>query len=101
MSLLLDLLTGLFLAGALFFFVAGTVGLLRFPDLYTRLHALTKADNVGLGLTVLALALQADSVSELVKLALIWLLILAASTTVCFLVAHEAYRRGQTPWTRN
>ena len=31
------------------FFLAGTVGLLRFPDVYTRLHALTKADNVGLG----------------------------------------------------
>jgi multicomponent Na+:H+ antiporter subunit G len=35
------------LAGA-FFFLAGTVGLLRFPDTLTRLHALTKADNLGL-----------------------------------------------------
>ena len=34
--------------GALFF-LAGTVGLLRFPDVHARLHALTKADNVGLG----------------------------------------------------
>ena len=33
-----------------FFFLAGTVGLLRFPDTLTRLHALTKADNLGLGL---------------------------------------------------
>ena len=48
----LDVLTALLLAAALFFFVAGTIGLLRFPDLYSRLHALTKADNAGLGLTV-------------------------------------------------
>jgi multicomponent Na+:H+ antiporter subunit G len=38
----------LLLVGAFFFF-AGTVGLLRFPDVYTRLHALAKADNLGLG----------------------------------------------------
>ena len=96
----LDVLTGLLLAGALFFFVAGTVGLLRFPDLYSRLHALTKADNLGLGLTVLALMLQAESWPEVVKLGLIWIMVLAASATVCFLIGNEAYRRGVRPWTR-
>jgi len=43
--------TALLIAGAVFF-LAGTLGLLHFPDVYTRLHALTKADNVGLGLVV-------------------------------------------------
>ena len=98
--ILLDALTGLLLVAALFFFVAGTVGLLRFPDLYSRLHALTKADNVGLGLTVLALMLQAESWPDVFKLGLIWVMVLAASATVCFLVGHEAYRRGVKPWTR-
>ena len=97
---ILDVLTALLLVAALFFFVAGTVGLLRFPDLYTRLHALTKADNVGLGLTGLALMLQADSWLEVFRLALIWLMVLAASATVCFLIGNEAYRRGVKPWTR-
>ena len=95
----LNVLTGLLLAAALFFFIAGTVGLLRFPDLYSRLHALTKADNVGLGLTVLALMLQAESWTEVLKLGLIWVMVLAASATVCFLIGNEAYRRGHTPWT--
>ena len=45
------------------FFLAGTLGLVRFPDVYTRLHALTKADNLGLGLIVLGLMLQAESVA--------------------------------------
>jgi multicomponent Na+:H+ antiporter subunit G len=97
--ILIDVLTGVLLAGALFFFVAGTVGLLRFPDLYSRLHALTKADNLGVGFTVLALILQAESATEVFKLVLIWGLVLAASTTVCFLIGNAAYRRGVKPWT--
>jgi multicomponent Na+:H+ antiporter subunit G len=99
MTFALDILTALLLAAAAVFFLAGTVGLLRFPDLYTRLHALTKADNVGLGLTVLALMLQAESWVVVAKLALIWVLVLAASTTVCFLIGNEAHRRGRRPWT--
>lgn len=98
--MLLNLFTVLLLLSALYFFVAGTVGLLRFPDLYSRLHALTKADNVGLGLAVLALMLQAERWSEIFKLGLIWLLVLTASAAVCFLIGNEAYRRGQKPWTR-
>lgn len=96
----LDVLTGLLLIAGLFFFVAGTVGLLRFPDLYSRLHALTKADNVGLGFTVLALMMQAESWPTIFKLGLTWLLVLAASATVCFLIGNEAHRRGVKPWTR-
>ena len=98
--IVVDALTGVLLLAALFFFVAGTFGLLRFPDLYSRLHALTKADNVGLGLTVLALMLQADGWAEVFKLGLIWVLVLSASATICFLIGNEAYRRGQTPWTQ-
>ena len=62
----------LLLLGA-FFYCAGTVGLLRFPDVYTRLHALTKADNVGLGCLLAGLAVQADSLASALKLLLIWL----------------------------
>lgn len=72
------------------FFVAGTVGLLRFPDVYTRLHALTKADNLGLGLVSIGLALQSASWLVAVKVLLVWILALAASATVCNLVAESA-----------
>ncbi|MEW6612514.1 MAG: monovalent cation/H(+) antiporter subunit G [Pseudomonadota bacterium] len=80
------------------FFLAGTVGLLRFPDVYTRLHALTKADNLGLGLVVAGLALQADSWLAVMKLLLIWLLVLVASATASHLVARTALHRGLAPW---
>jgi multicomponent Na+:H+ antiporter subunit G len=94
----LDWLSIALLLAGLFFFLAGTVGLLRFPDVFTRLHALTKADNVGLGFTLAGLALQADSWATVAKLGLIWLLVLVASATVCFLIARAALRSGQRPW---
>jgi len=89
----------LLLAGGLFF-LAGTVGLLRFPDIYTRLHALTKADNVGLGLTVAGLAVQAGSWALAGKLLLIWVLVLLAGACVSYLIAHGALQRGIRPWRR-
>lgn len=87
----------LLLAGA-FFFLAGTLGLLRFPDVYTRLHALTKADNLGLGLTVTGLILQLESWLVAGKLLLIWVLILLAGASVAHLIAKGALRRKVRLW---
>lgn len=95
-----DFFTGLALVLGVLFFIAGTAGLLRFPDVYSRLHALTKADNVGLGLIVGGLMFQATSWTQVLKLLLIWLLVLAASSTTSFLVAQAAKRKGIPPWTR-
>jgi multicomponent Na+:H+ antiporter subunit G len=75
---------------AAFFFLAGTAGLLRFPDLHSRLHALTKADNVGLGLLVAALAAHAGSVQVAAKLLLVWLLALLASAGAAYALARGA-----------
>ena len=94
------MLSSLLLAVAVFFFAAGTVALIRFPDLYCRLHALTKADNVGLGFTTLAIAVHVDSWMEAFKLGLIWIMILVTSACVCFLIANEAKRRGVPEWSR-
>jgi multicomponent Na+:H+ antiporter subunit G len=79
--------------GALFF-LAGTAGLLRFPDVFTRLHALTKADNLGLGLVVLGLLPQAGGVFAALKLVAVWLLALLAGATVAQLIARVARRAG-------
>ena len=89
----------LLLVGAFFFF-AGTVGLLRFPDVYSRLHALAKADNLGLGCLLLGLALQADSIAAALKLMLIWPLVMAASAGISFAIARRADRLGITPWRK-
>lgn len=75
--------------GGAFFFLAGTIGLLRFPDAMSRIHALTKADNLGLGLIALALMATSGSVSTALKILLIWLVALAASSTICFLLGRN------------
>ncbi len=80
------LLTGLGLA----FFLAGAVGVIRFPDTHSRLHALTKADNVGLGCLIVGLAFQAESWLAVGKLALVWALALLAAGTTAQLVARAA-----------
>jgi multicomponent Na+:H+ antiporter subunit G len=85
------------LVGGSVFFLAGTVGVLRFPDLYSRLHAVTKADNLGLGLVAAGLALQSGSIAVALKLLAVWLLALAASAGACYLIASDAYARRDPP----
>jgi multicomponent Na+:H+ antiporter subunit G len=92
-------LSYLLFAGSAFFFLAGSVGLVRFPDVYTRLHALTKADNLGLGLLVAGLALRSASWIVAMKLFLTWMLVIVASATACHLVANAARASGTEPWT--
>jgi multicomponent Na+:H+ antiporter subunit G len=95
MNLARDLMTIAAVSAGAFFFLAGTVGLLRFPDTLTRLHALTKADNLGLGLVVLGLLPQAASLRDGLKLVSIWLLGLLAGATVSQLIARAA-RQNET-----
>ena len=97
---LLDTIGLFFLVLGMPFFLSGTIGLLRFPDIFTRLHALTKADNVGLGMIVLGLACQADSWLMVARLLLIWLLVLVASSASCHLVARSAMHKNIEPWSR-
>lgn len=97
MSMALDIFTIVAVTAGVFFFFAGTVGLLRFPDPFTRLHALTKADNLGLGLVALGLLPQAQSPLDAVKLIVIWLFALLAGATVGQLMARAARRPGPQP----
>lgn len=86
---------GLILTG-LFFFATGSVGLLRLPDLHSRLHALTKADNLGLGFLAAGVALIDGTAVTALKLVLVWLLVLAASAASAHLIARYALRRGDS-----
>lgn len=86
-------MTVLLVSAGLFFFVAGTTGLLRFPDTHTRLHALTKADNLGLGLLALGLAFFMTDIWTIARLGLVWLLAVFAAATVAQLVARTALDR--------
>lgn len=88
LSSVLFFLSGLSLLTGVFFFVAGTVGMLRFPDIYSRLHAVTKADTLGLGFVVLGLSWRADGWQAVAVMVLAWLLIMVSGVTACQLLAR-------------
>jgi len=93
MKMALDVFTIVAVTAGAFFFLAGTVGLLRFPDVFTRLHALTKADNLGLGLVILGLLPRVDSVFTGFKLICIWLFVLLSGSVASQLIARAERRR--------
>jgi multicomponent Na+:H+ antiporter subunit G len=94
MNLALNVFTIVAISAGFIFFLAGTVGLLRFPDTLTRLHALTKADNLGLGLVVLGLLPRAEWPLGAMKLVDVWLLAHLDGPTVGQLIARSARQKG-------
>jgi multicomponent Na+:H+ antiporter subunit G len=92
----LDILSLVSLIGGLFFLLVGTVGLLRFPDVFNRLHATTKCDTLGAGLVLLSLALQSTAAVG-IRLALIVLFIIVTNPTAAHVIARAAYKTGHRP----
>jgi len=92
--MLLDFWTVAVAALGVLFFVAGTAGVLRFPDPLSRLHAVTKADTLGVGLIALAIVPQAATPLDAAKILLIWLATMLSAATVGPLLARVAIRNG-------
>ena len=95
-----DIASVLFTATGTLFFLGGMVGLIRFPDVYTRLYALAKADNLGLGLVVLGLTFKAGSMEILIKLLFIWVFVLFSTTICCYLIARQGLKMNIKPKTK-
>ena len=84
-------------AGALFV-ISGAVGLLRFPDFYTRIHAAGITDSAGAGLILLGLLLQATTWDTAVRLLIIMLFLALTGPTATHILAHAARRDGVPIW---
>lgn len=90
---------GLCLLGAVLAII-GTVGVLRFPDFYTRLHAASVTDTSAATALLLGMALlPATSGLGLFKLAAIWIFIFIAGPTATHAVGNAAYTAGLQPLT--
>ncbi len=85
---MLDIFTVICTTAGIFFFFAGTAGLLRFPDVFSRLHALTKADNLGLGLITIGLVPQVTHFVDGIQMLITWILVMLAGAVSSFLVAN-------------
>ena len=97
MEAAMDVLSWIFLLGGGFLGVTGAVGLFRFPDFYTRLHAASVTDTLCAGFIVLGLLLQADSAMMVFKLVLILLILAYTSPTAAHALARAALHAGLQP----
>jgi len=89
-----------FIIIGIFFITAGTIGLMRFPDFYCRLHALTKVDSLGFGLVSLGSAFFFYSFIIFIKLFILWICIILSSATISYLIAEKAYDFEIKPWKK-
>ena len=89
-----EIVTVIFTATGLFFFFVGSLGLLRFPDVFCRMHALTKADNLGLGLITLGLLPQIGSLFDATQLIITWALVMIVGAAATFLIADYSLKQG-------
>jgi multicomponent Na+:H+ antiporter subunit G len=97
MTATIDVLSWLCLAGGGFFSIVGGLGLLRMPDFFTRMHAASVTESLGVGLLLLGLMLQAGLTLVAVKLAFLALLIFFASPTATHALAKAAMAHGLKP----
>jgi multicomponent Na+:H+ antiporter subunit G len=85
--------------GTALFFV-GTVGLLRWPDFYTRLHAIGKCDTLGLTLLMAGLMVYEGFSLNAVKLLLIVVFVMIANPTATHALARAAIKAKLQPWQK-
>jgi multicomponent Na+:H+ antiporter subunit G len=86
-------------AGGVFFALVAAVGLIRLPDLYTRAHAASKADTLGAGLALAAVAVVIGPQVSTVKTVLLLLFIFITNPTAAHAIARAAEEQGIDPWT--
>ena len=85
-----DVVSWISILGGLFFIVVGSVGLIRFPDVYTRLHAAGMTDTMGAGLVLIGLSFQAGMTLITVRLLMIWAFLLFTSPIGTHALARAA-----------
>lgn len=88
------------LALGFFFIFTGALGIVRFPDFFTRLHAMGKTDTLGVTLMVLGLALLEGASLNGVKFLFIILFVGLANPTATHALGRAAHRAGLVPWSR-
>lgn len=99
---LINIIVKIFLGAGLFFTFVGSLGLLRFPDFYTRLHATGKCDTLGAGLIIIGLMIyhffHYRDLFIPVKLIFLIIFIFIANPTATHTIMKTAYNLGIKPW---
>ncbi len=97
---MLNTLALIFIVVGLFFMIVGAIGLIRFPDFYTRVHATGKCDTLGEGMMLLGFILYEGMNLVSVKILLLVIFIFVTSPTAVHAILNVAYTRGVEPWKK-
>ena len=103
----MNILATILLIIGLFFFTGGSIGILRFPDFYSRLHPAGKCDTMGLLFTLSAMALYSlhgfslHAVLTALKILMIVIFVSITSPTATHAIVDAGVRAGLSPWTKS
>ncbi|MFS1439124.1 monovalent cation/H(+) antiporter subunit G [Shewanella sp. 10N.286.48.A6] len=97
MNLLLEISSGLCLLIGSFLCFSGGIGIIRFPDFYTRMHAASVTDTLGASSILIGLMLQSPNGLVLIKLVLILVFTLFINPSASHALAKAALHNGLLP----
>lgn len=89
----------LFAAIGVFFTLVAAVGVIRLPDVYSRSHAATKADTLGAGFGILAVAIYFGTAGEILRSILLLTFIYITNPTAAHAITRAAYSQNVPVWT--
>ncbi|MEW5905994.1 MAG: monovalent cation/H(+) antiporter subunit G [Elusimicrobiota bacterium] len=95
-----ELAAGVLLASGCFTMISASIGILRFPDFYSRIHPVGKSDTLGIALVLLGLMVYEGFTLVSLKLLVILVFMLIASPTATHALAKAAFLEGLKPWKR-
>jgi multicomponent Na+:H+ antiporter subunit G len=98
--LAVDIIATILLAAGAFFMITGTIGLLKFPDFYTRLHATGKCDSLGQVLIILGCVIYEGFTFITIKLLLVSLFYLLAGPASTHALMKAGYVTGVPVWKK-
>jgi len=97
-ALVLEILSWVLLVSGSFLGISGAVGILRFPDFYTRIHAASVTDTLCAILIIAGLILQSAGLLMILKLLLVLFILTYTAPTAAHLLAKAALHGGLVPW---
>lgn len=96
----MSILGAVILSIGLFFMAVTAVGLLRLPDFFTRVHAVSKSETLGIALVLIGLTLHEGTTLVSLKLLLVMIFVGFANPVGAHVLTRAAIRAGLMPWRR-
>jgi len=92
------LVAALLMVGGTAFMLVAAIGLLRLPDLYTRMHAVTKAGTLGVGLILMAAAVSFGELSVVARVLVALLFVLLTAPVSAHMIGRAGYLGNAALW---